>query len=33
MESQFITNKDKVLSEIISSILQKCDNAYFLVGY
>ncbi|MBO5949653.1 MAG: hypothetical protein J6Q11_02925 [Fibrobacteraceae bacterium] len=31
--SQFITNKDKILSEIIKSILPKCDNAYFLVGY
>lgn len=31
--SQFITNKDKILSEIIKSILGKCDNAYFLVGY
>lgn len=33
MEGQFITNKDTVLSEIINSILPKCDNAYFLVGY
>lgn len=33
MEGQFITNKDIILSDIINSILPKCDNAYFLVGY
>ena len=33
MDGQFITNTDLILSEIINSILQKCDNAYFLVGY
>ncbi len=35
MDGQFITNKENspVLSEIINSILPKCDNAYFLVGY
>lgn len=33
MEGQFITNKELVLSDIINSILPKCDNAYFLVGY
>ncbi len=35
MDGQFTTNKENspVLSEIISSILPKCDNAYFLVGY
>lgn len=33
MGKQFITNKEKFLSEIIKSILPKCDNAYFLVGY
>ncbi len=33
MGKQFITNKGKFLSEIIESILPKCDNAYFLVGY
>lgn len=33
MEGQFITNKEHVLSEVINSILPKCDNAYFLVGY
>ena len=33
MDVQFITNKELVLSEIINSILSKCDNAYFLVGY
>jgi len=33
MGKQFITNKDKFLSEIIESILPKCDNAFFLVGY
>ena len=33
MEGQFITNKDLILSDIINSILPKCDNAYFLVGY
>lgn len=33
MDGQFITNKKHVLSEIINSILPKCDNAYFLVGY
>ena len=33
MNSQFITNKDNVLSDIINAILPKCDHAYFLVGY
>ncbi len=33
MEGQFITNKELILSDIINSILPKCDNAYFLVGY
>lgn len=33
MQSQFITNQDKFLSEIINSILPKCENARFLVGY
>lgn len=33
MDGQFITNKSLVLSEVIKSILPKCDNAYFLVGY
>lgn len=33
MDGQFITNKELVLSDIINSILPKCDNAYFLVGY
>ena len=33
MEGQFITNKETVLSDIINSILPKCDDAYFLVGY
>lgn len=33
MGKQFITNKGKFLSEVIESILPKCDNAYFLVGY
>lgn len=33
MDGQFITNKNLVLSEVIKSILPKCDNAYFLVGY
>lgn len=33
MEGQFITNKDLILSDIINSILPKCNNAYFLVGY
>ena len=33
MDGQFITNKGHVLSDIINSILPKCDNAYFLVGY
>ena len=35
MDGQFITNKENspVLSDIINSILPKCDNAYFLVGY
>lgn len=33
MDGQFITNKDLILSDIINSILPKCDNAYFLVGY
>lgn len=33
MEGQFITNKELILSDIINSILPKCNNAYFLVGY
>lgn len=33
MDGQFVTNKDLILSDIINSILPKCDNAYFLVGY
>ena len=33
MDGQFITNKDLILSDIMNSILPKCDNAYFLVGY
>ena len=33
MNGQFITNKDIILSDVINSILPKCDNAYFLVGY
>lgn len=33
MDGQFITNKEIVLSDVIKSILPKCDNAYFLVGY
>lgn len=33
MDGQFITNKGLVLSDVIKSILPKCDNAYFLVGY
>lgn len=33
MNGQFITNKDIVLADVINSILPKCDNAYFLVGY
>lgn len=33
MQSQFITNQDKFLSEIINSILPKCEKARFLVGY
>ena len=33
MDGQFITNKELILSDIINSILPKCDNAYFLVGY
>ena len=33
MQSSFITNQTKFLSEIINGILPKCDNACFLVGY
>lgn len=33
MDGQFITNKELILSDIINSILPKCDKAYFLVGY
>lgn len=33
MNGQLIINKELVLSDVIKSILQKCDNAYFLVGY
>lgn len=33
MNGQFITNKDIILADVINSILPKCDNAYFLVGY
>ena len=33
MDGLFITNKELILSDIINSILPKCDNAFFLVGY
>lgn len=33
MQSSFITNQTKFLSEIINGILPKSDNACFLVGY
>ena len=33
MDGQFITNKELILSDIINSILPKCDKAYFLIGY
>lgn len=33
MDGQFITNKKLILSDVINSILPKCDNAYFWVGY
>lgn len=29
MDGEFITNKDLILSDIINSILPKCDNAYY----
>lgn len=33
MATQFITNKDKKLAEVINNILPACDNLHFLVGY
>ena len=33
MDGLFITNKELVLSDLIKSMLPKCDNAYFLIGY
>ena len=33
MTTQFITNKDKKLAEVINNILPACDNLHFLVGY
>ncbi len=33
MASEFITNKDKKLSDVINNILPATDNLYFLVGY
>ena len=31
--NQFITNTDKLMSELFNTIVPKCDNMYFLVGY
>ena len=33
MTSEFITNKDKKLSDVINNILPATENLYFLVGY
>ncbi len=33
MEGQFITNKDSILSDIINSILPKCNNAYSFIKH
>ena len=33
MTTQFITNKDRKLAEVINNILPSCENLYFLVGY
>lgn len=33
MSSQFITNQEELLSEVINNILPTTENAYFLVGY
>lgn len=32
-QSRFITNQDKLLSDVIKNILPSCENLYFLVGY
>jgi len=31
--TKFITNQEKLLTEVISNILPSCQNLYFLVGY
>jgi hypothetical protein len=33
MTTEFITNKEKKLAEVINNILPSCENLYFLVGY
>lgn len=33
MTTQFITNKEKKLAEVINNILPSCEDLYFLVGY
>ena len=33
MTTQFITNRDRKLAEVINNILPSCQNLYFLVGY
>lgn len=33
MTTQFVTNRDRKLAEVINNILPSCQNLYFLVGY
>src|SRR4030042_6754903 len=33
MTTQFITNQEKLLSDVINNILPSAKNLYFLVGY
>ena len=33
MDTQFITNQDKLLSDVVNNILPSSQRLYFLVGY
>jgi len=33
MSTQFITNEEKLLSEVINNILPSSEKLYFLIGY
>ena len=33
MNAEFITNQDRLLSDVVNNILPSSENLYFLVGY